>query len=73
MTLEFEQAIKALDERMDILKQELFFAMAIAARGEKPQGSTQEIITIKKELDKAVEERMKLIRIYSNPPILISS
>ena len=73
MTLEFEQAIKALDERMDILKQELFFAMAIAARGEKPQSSTQEIITIKKELDKAVEERMKLVQIYSNPPMLISS
>ena len=73
MTLEFEQAIKALDERIDILKQELFFAMAIAARGERPQSSTQEIITIKKELDKAVEERMKLVQIYSNPPILISS
>jgi len=73
MTLEFEQAVKALGERIDILKQELFFAMAMAARGKKPQSGMQEIITIKKELDKAVEERMKLVQIYSNPPMLVSS
>jgi len=73
MTLEFEQAVKALGERIDILKQELFFAMAMAGRGKKPQSGMQEIITIKKELDKAVEERMKLVQIYSNPPMLVSS
>ena len=70
MTLEFEQAVKALDERIDILKQELLFAMAA---GHKPECITQ-IITVKRELDKAVEERMKLLQIYSSlHPIFISS
>lgn len=69
MTLEFEQAVKALEERIYILKQELLFAMA----ARKPERITQ-IITVKRELDKAVEERMKLLQIYSSPPpIFISS
>ncbi|MDQ3848639.1 MAG: hypothetical protein M3261_06760 [Thermoproteota archaeon] len=71
MTLVFEQAVKALDMRIDILKQELLFAMATAAKG-KPQSDTHEIVTVKRELDKAIEERMKLCQVYSTP-IFISS
>jgi hypothetical protein len=70
MTLEFEQAVKALEERIYILKQELLFAMAAARKPER----IAQIITVKRELDKAVEERMKLLQIYSSPPpIFISS
>jgi hypothetical protein len=73
MTLEFEQAVKALDMRIDILKQELLFAMATAAEN-KHQSDTHEIVTVKRELDRAVEERMKLCQVYSShSPIFISS
>jgi flagellar basal body-associated protein FliL len=62
MTLEFEEALKALDEHIEILKQNLLFLMA----EHKPESMrmTQKIITIKRELDKAVQERMKLSQIY---------
>ena len=61
MTLEFEQAVKVLDEHIEILKLELLFLMAQS----KPESmmTTQKIITIKRELDKAVQERMKLSQI----------
>jgi hypothetical protein len=61
MTLEFEQAVKVLDEHIEILKLELLFLMA----QRKPESTmmTQKIITIKRELDKAVQERMKLNQI----------
>ncbi len=73
MTLEFEQAVKALDMRIDILKQELLFAMATAAEN-KHQSDTHEIVTVKRELDRAVEERMKLCQVYSShSSIFISS
>jgi hypothetical protein len=36
----------------------------------KAESMTQIIITVKRELDKAVEERMKLSRIYCSPPLL---
>lgn len=67
MTLEFGVAIKALDEYIEILKQELHFAMA-ATEECKPERTIgmQEIISIKREIDKAVQERMKLNRIYCN-------
>ena len=69
MTLEFEQAVKALEEYIGILKQNLLFLMA----ERKPESMTQ-IITIKRELDKAIEERMKLLQTYcSPPPLFISS
>jgi hypothetical protein len=72
MTLEYEQAVKALVERIDIVKQELLFAVAAAKH--KPESITREIIAIKRELDKAVEERMKVLQVYSSPPsIFISS
>lgn len=64
MTLEFEQAVKALDEHTEVLNQNLLFAMA----ERKPESMTQ-IITVKRELDKAIEERMKLNRIYCSPPL----
>ena len=62
MTLEFEEALKALDEHIAILKQNLLFLMA----ERKPESimMSQKIITIKRELDKAVQERMKLSQIY---------
>ena len=45
---EFDQAVKALDERIEVLKQELLFAVAKECRPE----STTQIIKIKRELDK---------------------
>ena len=48
-----------LEEHIEILKLNLLFLMA----QRKPENTTQ-IITIKKELDKAVQERMKLNQIY---------
>src|SRR5215211_2875189 len=62
MTLEFEEAVKVLGEHIEILKHNLLFLMA----ERKPESiMTQKIITIKSELDKAVQERMKLSQIYS--------
>jgi hypothetical protein len=60
MTLEFGQTIKVLDEYIEILKQNLLFSMA----ERKPEGTMTQIISIKTELDKAVQERMKLSQIY---------
>ena len=59
MTLEFGEAIKALDEHIEILKQNLLFLMA----ERKPESTKTQINTIKKELDKAIQERMKLRQI----------
>ena len=58
--MEFDQAVEALDVRIEVLKQELLFAVAKKCRPE----STSQIIKIKRELDKAVEQRMKLLQIY---------
>jgi hypothetical protein len=62
MTLGFVEALKALEEHIEILKQNLLFLMA---ERRKPESTilTQKIITIKRELDKAVQERMKLSQI----------
>ena len=68
MNLEFGVAVKALGEYIETLKQELLFAMA-EHKPEKRRMMTQEIITIKRELDKAIQERMKLSQIgyhYNN-------
>jgi hypothetical protein len=62
MTLEFGEAVSVLDEHIEILKQNLLFLMA--ERKPESMMMTQKIITIKRELDKAVEERMKLNQIY---------
>jgi hypothetical protein len=61
MTLEFREAVKALEEHIEILKQNLLFLMA---ERKAESMMTQKIITIKRELDKAVQERMKLSQIY---------
>ena len=63
MALEPEEKIKVLDEYMEILKQDLIFLMA--ERKSKPENTmTHNIITIKQELDKAVQEKMGLSQIY---------
>ena len=61
MTLEFGEAVKALEEHIEILKQNLLFLMA---EREAESMMTTQIVTIKRELDKAVQERMKLNQIY---------
>jgi hypothetical protein len=75
MSLEFGEAVKVLDEHIEILKQNLLFLMA---EHKKPERSmmmitAQKIITIKRELDKAVQERMKLSQIYCRPLLVSSS
>lgn len=67
MTLEFEEAVKVLDEHIEILKQNLLFLMA----EHNPENMTQ-IISVKRELDKAVQEKMKLSRIYCRPLVVTS-
>jgi hypothetical protein len=63
MALESRKKIKVLEEYIEILKQDLFFSMA--ERKRKPENTkTHSIITIKRELDNAVQERMKLSQIY---------
>ena len=65
MALESEEKIKVLDEYMEILKQDLIFSMA--ERKRKPENTmTHNIITIKQELDKAVQEKMELSQIHHN-------
>ncbi|MGH9925795.1 MAG: hypothetical protein ACREAS_03760 [Nitrososphaera sp.] len=63
MALESEEKIKVLDEHIEILKQDLIFSMA--ERKSKPENTmTHDIITIKQELDKAVQEKMGQSQIY---------
>jgi hypothetical protein len=66
MTLEFEEAaIKVLEEHIEILKQNLLFLMA----EHKPENIPQ-IITVKRELDKSVQIKMKLSQVYCCPPFV---
>ncbi|MFL6487003.1 MAG: hypothetical protein ACJ71D_09890 [Nitrososphaera sp.] len=58
MELEFERAVKALDDHIEDLTQDLLFSIAEERRHER----ITQIISIKRESDKAVEERMKLVR-----------
>jgi hypothetical protein len=64
--LEFAVAIKALDEHIEILKHDLLFSMS--ERKLKPENAgTHKIITIKRELDKSAQEKMRLNQInYGN-------
>jgi hypothetical protein len=66
MTLESAEKIKLLDEYVEILKQDLLFLMA--ERKRKPQNAvTHKIITIRQELDRVVQEKMRLNQIcHSN-------
>lgn len=68
MALEFAEAIKALEDHIEFLKQNLLFMMA----ERKPENMTQ-IIRAKRELDKAVQEKMKLSQIYCRPLVISSS
>jgi hypothetical protein len=52
--------VKVLEEHIEILKHNLLFLMA----ERKPESTKTQINTIKRELDKAVQERMKLSHIY---------
>jgi hypothetical protein len=61
MTLKLEEMLKALEEHIEILKQDLLFLMAECKADNQ---MTQKIITIKRELDRAVQERMKLSQIF---------
>jgi hypothetical protein len=63
MALESEEKIKVLDEHIEILKQDLIFSMADRKR-KSENTMTHDIITIKQELDKAVQEKMGLSQIY---------
>lgn len=65
MALEYEEAVSVLDEHIEILKQDLLFLMA-QRKSEDKMMMTQEILTIKRELERAVQERMKLSQIYCN-------
>jgi hypothetical protein len=49
-----------IEEHIEILKQNLLFLMA----EHKPESTITQITTIKKELDKAIQERMRLSQIY---------
>ena len=71
MALESRNKIKVLEEYIEILKQDLLFSMA--ERKRKPENTMTQIITIKKELDRAVQERMKLSQIYCRPLLISSS
>ena len=59
MALESGEKVKLLDEYMEILKQDLLFLMAECKR--KPENTMpHKIITIKQELDRVVQEKMRL-------------
>ena len=61
MSLESEEKIKLLDEHIAILKQDLLFLMAERKRN-PGSATTHNIITIKRELDKAVQQKMSYAR-----------
>ena len=65
MALELVEKIKVLEEYIEILKQDLIFSMAERKSKSKPENTmTHDIITIKQELDKAVQEKMEQSQIY---------
>ncbi len=58
MTLEPEEKIKLLDEYIEILKQDLLFLMA-EHKLEPENTVSHKIVTIKQELDRVVQEKMR--------------
>jgi hypothetical protein len=60
MIWELKGMLKVLDEYIEILKQNLLFLMA---ERQADSQITEKIIMIKRELDNAVQKRMKLSRI----------
>jgi hypothetical protein len=66
MALESGEKIKLLDEYIEILKHDLLFSMA-ERKHESESTMTHQIITIKEELDRVVQEKMRLSQIcHSN-------
>jgi D-hexose-6-phosphate mutarotase len=66
MALESGEKIKLLDEYIEILKHDLLFLMAERKR-KSESTMTPQIITIKEELDRVVQEKMRLSQIcHSN-------
>jgi hypothetical protein len=66
MALESGEKIKLLDEYIEILKHDLLFLMAERKR-KFESTMTPQIITIKEELDRVVQEKMRLSQIcHSN-------
>ncbi len=66
MALESDEKIKLLDEYIGILKQDLLFLMAERKRRTE-NTMNHKIITIKKELDRVIKEKMRLSQIcHSN-------
>jgi hypothetical protein len=59
MALESGEKIKLLDEYIEILKHDLLFLMAERKR-KSESIMTPQIITIKEELDRVVQEKMRL-------------
>jgi hypothetical protein len=70
MALEFGEAVSVLDEHIEVLKQDLLFLMA-----ERKSESVmiQKIITVKRQLDRAVQARMRLNQVYcrSNSSVVV--
>jgi hypothetical protein len=66
MALEAAENIKLLEEYIDSLRQDLLFLMA--ERKRKPENTVApKIITVKQELDRVVQEKMRLSQIcHSN-------
>jgi hypothetical protein len=73
MALEAGEKIKVLDEYIEVLKQDLLFSMA--ERKRKPENTmTHNITTLKQELDKATQEKMRLSQTcYSNSNRIVVS
>jgi D-hexose-6-phosphate mutarotase len=66
MALESDKKIKLLDEYTEMLKQDLLFLMAERKR-KSENTMNHKIITIKQELDRVIEEKMRLSQIcHSN-------
>jgi hypothetical protein len=63
MALESGVKIKVLDEYIETLKQDLLFSMAERKLKSKNRNS-HTITRIKRELDKAAQERMRLSQIH---------
>jgi D-hexose-6-phosphate mutarotase len=63
MALESEVKIKALDEYIENLKQDLLFSM-VERKLKSENTNSHNITRIKRELDKAAQERMRLSQIH---------
>ena len=66
MALESGEKIKLLDEYIEILKHDLLFLMA-ERKGRPENMLTPKITSVRQELDRVVQEKMRLSRIcHSN-------